>query len=99
MGLKAVNSALSLVLDPAGIIIALACRGDDLRINRRAGFNRDRLGLEPRSHSLEQQPVQSLRDQRLATADKCCAQGSSPGSGEAAEPAERGAIVKRFGQL
>jgi len=45
MGLEAINCRLALVLDPTALLIILAGRGDDRRIDKRAGFTRIALVL------------------------------------------------------
>jgi len=48
MGLEAMNGWFAFVLDPMALFIILAGRGDDRRIDKRAGLHLDRFGLERR---------------------------------------------------
>lgn len=58
---------LSLVLHPAAIVVTFAGRGDDRRINQRAGLHLDCLRLELGCHHrVEQAGIQiTQRDARI----------------------------------
>lgn len=64
MCLESVPRGAVAVLDPARLAITLAGRGDDRRIHQRASLDRERTRLELRGDSVEQLPVQALRDER-----------------------------------
>lgn len=48
------NRWSALMLDPMALVIILAGRGYDCRINKRAGLHLDRFGLEPVGDLVEQ---------------------------------------------
>ena len=66
MGLEAMNGWFAFVLDPMALFIILAGRGDNRRIDERAGLHLDRLGLELAGDRVEQGLVQALRHKGLS---------------------------------
>lgn len=70
MRLEAVNCTLALMLDPARVIVAFACGGNDRRVDKRSGLDRDRLRFELCRHCCEQQAVKIMGDQRFAKTDE-----------------------------
>jgi hypothetical protein len=84
---------------PARLAVAAdACRWDQRGVHQRPGAHRDALGDELPGDGLEQDPVQAARNRLAAEADKRGALGGGLVGGEAAEPAEAGAVVQRIGQ-
>jgi hypothetical protein len=77
-------------------ILAGACRGDQGGVHQGAGSHHDALGLELARDRLEQRSIEAPPDQLAAEADEGGALGGRLVGGEAAEPAEAGAVVQRL---
>ena len=98
--LVAVHGLAPAVPGPARLAIAPDAGGRDQGgVHQRAGAHHDALGLELARDRLEQRPVQAAPDQLAAEADEGGALGRRLVGGEAAEPAEAGAVVQRLGEL
>ena len=99
MRLEAADGGLPLVLHPTAFVVILAGRGDDGGLHQRAGLDRDRLLSELRGDNLEQLGVEPVRHQQSPGAHEGRPPRRRLMPGKAAEPAERGTVIKRFSQL
>ena len=88
MRFETVNSGLALVLHPMALVVFLARRNDDRRIDKRAGLNLHRPGFELAGDLFKQRLVQCTNRQRLAkSARRRCVQDRLVAS-EPTEPTE-----------
>lgn len=60
MGFEAMNRSSTLMFDPMAVVIILTGRGDDRRIDKRAGLHLDRFGLELAGDLTAQGLVQTM---------------------------------------
>lgn len=87
------------MLDPAGVGIALAGRGDDGRIDQGSRLDPGRPGLELVRHGGEKTAIEPVADQRLAETHEGGALRSRFGAGEATEAAEGRPVVESLGEF